>query len=165
MYRNQIILSVLVAAVVLLPSSASAGDYRELCMSAAKVCTYTGPQAPVLRADVCLSTAGGITLKGTAPCASGQYPYYVEHGEVVDPQTGEIAAYIPLDNACSQPGRCVDGPGPGVTEEYPMCCFVNSSGVEVCVDGTGCGGTLWFCYDGVSNPDGTVTCFAGEQLG
>lgn len=165
MYRNRIILSLLVASIVALPSSASAGTYRELCMSASRVCTYTGPEAPMLGLDVCLSTSAMITLKGTGPCATGQYAYSVAHGEVIDPTTGEVAAYIPLDDACSQLGRCADGPAPGDTEEYPMCCFVNGSGIEVCVGGLNCGGTLWFCYDGVSNSDGTVTCFAGEQLG
>lgn len=61
MYRNQIILSVLVAAVVLLPSSASAGDYRELCMSALSnvlMCCFSNSSV-----EVCVHGGGcGVTL-------------------------------------------------------------------------------------------------------
>jgi hypothetical protein len=158
-------MSLLTAAIVSIPSSANAGEYRNLCMSASQYCMYTGPDAPLLRADVCLSSAGILTLKGTAPCPSQAWAYYVEHGEVVDPSTSVIAAYIPLDDACSHPGMCEKGPPPDGSQEYPMCCYVDGSGSQVCVYGLNCGGTLWFCYDGVCNDDGTTTCFESEQLG
>jgi hypothetical protein len=166
MYTNQITLSLLVVAAVSIPSSASASEYRDLCQSASKLCIYTGPNAPVLRAGVCLSSAGDITLKGTAPCPSDTWPYYVEYGEVVDPVTGQVDAYIPLDDACTKEGLCEKAPPPDGSQEFPMCCYVNQNGDEVCVDGMiSCGGTLWFCHDGVSNEDGSITCFAAEQTG
>lgn len=164
MYRKQVILSIPIAAAVSLLSDASAGQYRNLCMSAANYCTYTGPDAPLMQAEVCLSRAGVITHKGTAPCPSDTRAYYVEHGEVVDPHTGQVEAYIPLDDACSQ-GMCDKGPPPDGTLEFPMYCYVDGSGTEVCVNGLNCGGTLWFCYYGVCNDDGTVTCFEGNQQG
>ncbi|PRQ02589.1 hypothetical protein ENSA5_22340 [Enhygromyxa salina] len=164
MHRNQFIFTALVAALVAQPASASASTSRNLCMAAASHCTYTGPDAPVLAAEVCLSAAAGITLKGEGGCGVDARAYWLEHGEVVDPQTGEVAAYIPLDDRCSEAGMCDKAP-PGGTQEMPMCCFYNSSGGEVCVNGLDCGGTLWFCYDGVSNDDGTVTCFEAEQHG
>ncbi|PRQ02495.1 hypothetical protein ENSA5_22460 [Enhygromyxa salina] len=164
MNRKQLILSALVAAVVTPAASASASTYRNLCMAAASQCTYTGPDAPVLAAEVCLSRAGVITLKDQT-CAADTRGYFVEHGEVVDPQTGEVAAYIPLDDRCGEAGMCSKAPPPGDSQEMPICCFYNSSGVEVCVNGNTCGGTLWFCHDGVSNDDGTVTCFQSEQYG
>ncbi len=92
-------------------------------------------------------------------CPDGSWPYYVEAGEVVDPITNEVAAYIPLDDACDQPGLCVEGPPPPGAQEFPMCCTGIASGEETCVSGASCGGQLYFCIDGVSNEDGTVTCF------
>ena len=77
---------------------------------------------------------------------------------------GSVEAYLPLDNACGQAGLCIDGPPPDGSQEYPMCCYVDMNGNEICVNGLTCGGTLWYCHDGVSNSDGTVTCFAGEQI-
>jgi hypothetical protein len=165
MYRNQITLMMLAATVALLPSSAGATEYRSLCMSAPKHCTHTGPDAPVLRADVCLATSGEITLKGVDSCPSGSWPYYVDYGEVIDPIKGWVQAYIPLDDACGFPGMCDKAPPPDGSQEFPMCCYVNQDGVQVCVEDLDCGGTLWFCYDGVCNDDGTITCFQGNQQG
>lgn len=165
MPHKQITLIFLVTAAVSIPSSAGASEYRNLCTSAASYCTPTGPDAPQLHADVCLSRTGAVTLKGTAPCASDTWPYYIDHGEVVDPTTGQVQPYLPLDDACGQAGMCDKGPPPGDSQELPMCCYVDELGDQVCVYGANCGGTVWFCYDGVSNPDGTVTCFSGEQLG
>jgi hypothetical protein len=162
MYRNRVTLTLLVIATLTLPWSANASTYRNLCMSAPGYCTPTGTQVSRLDANVCLSKAGGITLKGTAPCPSNAWAYYVEHGEVVDP-TGRVEAYLPLDNACGQAGLCVDGPAPDGSQEFGMCCYVDEDGEWVCVPGVLCGGTLWYCYDGVSNSDGTVTCFEAEQ--
>jgi len=97
-------------------------------------------------------------------CPTGTWPYFVRYGEVVDPVTNSVVAYIPLDNACDNPGLCVDGPVPPDAQPYPMCCTGNTSGGDsTCVHGVDCGGTLWFCVDGVSNMDGTVTCFDAAE--
>ena len=97
-------------------------------------------------------------------CPTGTWAYFLRFGEVTDPTTNSVAAYIPLDNACDNPGLCVDGPPPIGAEPYAMCCTGNTSGGDsTCVHGISCGGTLWFCYDGVSNMDGTVTCFDAAE--
>ncbi|NJK32404.1 MAG: hypothetical protein HC927_08335 [Deltaproteobacteria bacterium] len=116
----------------------------------------------MLQAQVCFSATTGAILKGSS-CPKDARPYYVEHGEIVDPMTGSVAAYIPLDNACTVPGVCVappEGHVPG--PEYPICCDDD----EKCTnwDGGACAGTLYFCVDWVCNEDGTVTCFESEEL-
>jgi len=148
-------------ALLLAPVNADA-SYRELCSSSPRACDYTGPDAPMLAANVCHGSTG-TWLMGSE-CPSGTWPYYVKHGEVVDPLTNLIAAYIPLDDAC--PKLCVDGPPPPDAEPYPMCCTGNTSGGDsTCVSGVhGCTGTVWYCHDGVSNQDGTVTCFNAQEF-
>ncbi|NJK31580.1 MAG: hypothetical protein HC927_03705 [Deltaproteobacteria bacterium] len=71
-------------------------------------------------------------------------------------------AYIPVLNACSIPGICVAPPqGHDPGWESPICC---DDADGTCWPGTECGGTVYFCHDGVSNEDGTVTCFEKEEL-
>lgn len=153
-------LPALVLALLVAPADVSA-QYRYLCTSIPAACMYTGPNAPVLKADVCYGSAIGIRLKGSAPCPSGSWPYFVDAGEVIDPVTNAVAAYIPLDDACGQPGLCVDGPPPGGTQEYPMCCNSNNVCTHNTVD---CQGTKLFCHDGVCEPDGTITCFHADPI-
>ena len=137
-------------------------SYRDLGTSSPGACEYTGPDAPTLAAEVCHGTAG-TWLRGEV-CPAGTWAYFVRYGEVIDPMTNVVAAYIPLDNACASPGLCVDAPPPAEAQPYPMCCTVNTSGAgSTCVSGADCGGTLWFCFDGVSNEDGTVTCFDAAE--
>jgi hypothetical protein len=145
-------------AVLLSPADAGA-QYRYLCTSIPSACTYTGPLASKLNAEVCYGSAIGIRLKGTAPCPTGSWPYSVDYGEIVDPVVNAVVAYIPLDDACSRPGLCVDGPPPGGAQEYPMCCTDGK-----CYQGASCGGTLWWCNDGVCNEDGTITCFDKDPI-
>jgi hypothetical protein len=152
-------LPTLALALALQPGDVVA-QYRYLCTSIPSACTYTGPDAPALKENVCYGSTTGIRLMSGSSCPSGSWPYFVEYGEVVDPLTNQVAAYIPLDDACAQPGLCVAGPPPPGAQEFPMCCTGNTSGGDqTCVNGTSCGGTLWFCFDGVCNEDGTVTCF------
>lgn len=153
----------LVALGLLSPHDVSAANayatYRHLCFSVPAACTYTGPDAPELNANVCFGRKTGVRLMGTASCPSGSWPFYVSYGELVDPTTNEVAAYVPLDDACAKPGICVQGPPPPDAQEFPMCCTGNASGEETCYHGVSCGGQLYFCWDGVSNADGTVSCF------
>jgi hypothetical protein len=149
-------------ALVLLPGDVGA-TYRYLCTSIPSACTYTGPNAAVLKANVCFGSATGIRLMSGGSCPTGSWPYFVEYGEVVDPITNEVAAYVPLDNACDHPGICVDGPPPPGAQAFPMCCTGNASGEETCVSGASCGGVLYYCDDGVCNEDGTVTCFTAVE--
>jgi hypothetical protein len=113
-----------------------------------------------LLADVCYSPASNaITLKGTAPCPSGTNTFNVIYGEVLDSLTGEVAAYVPLDDACAA-GRCAEYVPHDDPQEDTICCEDGGP----CWPGGTCGGILYWCFDGVSNLDGTVTCFNAEEL-
>ena len=160
-YRSVVGLTVVTLALVLLSPGSVAGQYRELCTSVPSQCDYRGPDAPLLQANVCFGSAIGIRLM-SGSCPSGTWPYHVKHGEVVDPITNQVAAYIPLDDACTKPGICVAGPPPAGAQEYPMCC-TGSGGSETCYSNSSCGGTLWWCLDGVCNADGTITCFERQD--
>ena len=151
-----------IALALLLKPEAAGAQYRYLCTSVPAACTYTGPDAPYLKADACYGSATGIRLMSGGACPTGSWPYFVDAGEVVDPITGEVAAYIPLDDACERPGLCVEGPPPPGTQEEPICCdqdYVCTSASGPC----GAGYSVWFCHDGVSNDDGTVTCFDATE--
>lgn len=91
-------------------------------------------------------------------CPTGSWPYFVKYG-IVDPFTGIVTGFVPVDDACSRPGLCMPGYlAPPSTWEAPMCCI---GGTCYPVDGTnGCeGGELLFCTDGATNEDGTISCF------
>jgi hypothetical protein len=163
MHRVQFILPAVAIGLLIGAVDVHAGQYRHLCTST-RACAYSSTNVPFLNTNVCYSATSGVRLKGTAPCPSGSWPYYLDYGEVIDPVTNAVAAYIPLDNACSEAGRCVDGPPPDGAQEYPMCCTTDSQGYETCWNGGACGGTLWWCEDGVCNDDGTITCFEKEAL-
>lgn len=100
-----------------------ANGYQYLCMAKPGQCEYAPSTAPVLNADVCYnSTTGVVKIKGVNNCTTGSYPFFVDRGEVIDPQTNEVQAYIALTDACAL-GYCVahdpnDPPG----EEGGMCC-------------------------------------------
>ena len=150
-------LTLLTLAIIATPLTADA-EYRYLCTSVPRACEYTPASVPKLLADVCYSpTSNAIHLKGTAPCLNGARAFTVIYGEVVDPQTGSVAAYTPLDDACGA-GRCIDYVPHDDPQEYTMCCENGGP----CWPGGGCDGVLYWCHDGVCNEDGTVTCFNAE---
>jgi hypothetical protein len=148
----------LVLGLAIVPAAADA-EYRQLCSSIPTACDYTGPDAPKLDVDVCYGSATGARLK-TGACPTGTWAYHVTHGEVVDPASNEVAAYVPLDDRCSVPGACVDYIPHDDGWENVLCCL---SAAECYLGGT-CGGVLFWCSDGVSNEDGTVTCFNPEEV-
>jgi hypothetical protein len=155
--------------LALIPTSVDASTYRNLCLSVPEACDPIHDLvAPPLNAAVCYTSAGSITLKGASECPTGSWAYYLESGEVTDPVTNAVAAYLPLENACNKPGYCLDGPPAPDAQEYPICCTspsgTSGSGDETCVNWDGssstpCAGSLWICLDGVTNMDGTVECF------
>jgi hypothetical protein len=150
--------TLLTLALIAIPLTADA-EYRYLCTSVPGACEYTPSNVPKLLADVCYTpSTNAITLKGTAPCPEGTRAFNVIYGEVVDPQTGQVSAYAPLDDACGA-GRCVDYVPHDDPQEYPMCC---DNGGPCWPATPGCGGMLYWCHDGVCNDDGTVTCFDAE---
>ena len=151
-------LAVVVVALGLVCSQdATATNYRDLCSAVPGECEFTGPDAPVLAVHVCWTRATSTaTLMSGPTCPTGSWPYAVEHG-VVDPLSHIVTGFVPLDDACSRPGLCQPGYlAPPTTWEAPMCCL---DGTCWPADGFNCSGELLFCAYGVSNDDGTVTCF------
>lgn len=144
-------------------SHAHATTFNDLCSSVPSACEYTGPTAPVLALNVCWSrTTTTARLMTGATCATGSWPYSVKYG-VVDPLTGIVTGFVPLDDACSRPGLCSPGYlAPPSTWSAPMCCVDG-----VCwpwVGGTACAGEILACNEGVTNEDGTVECFDDENV-
>lgn len=156
----QLLAGLALATVIGAPQPAQA-EYRDLCDSA-RVCEYTGPNAPLLDMDVCLDLSGQVMLKGSTACSAGSVPFHARYGEVYDAVLGLVVAYTPLADACTVPGLCETVPGDfaGDMEEEEAICCIGS----ICWPGSDCGGTLLWCHDGVSNEDGTVTCFVAETL-
>jgi hypothetical protein len=127
-----------------------AAGYQHLCMSKPSQCDYAPRTAPVLAANVCYSSLTGlVVLKGSGSCALGSYPFFVEHGEVVNPVTNEVQAYIALADACSM-GFCVaNNPSDPPGEEGAMCCDASN----------GCG-----LSDGICPPEKVaVWCPDGQE--
>lgn len=148
-------------AIATLASTDAHADYRYLCTSVPSACEYVPDDSvPVLDADVCFGSAIGIRLKGTGSCPTGSWPYYVYYGEVTNPLTNAVDAFIPLENACEVPGLCAEYVEHTGGQSAPMCCDEEYT----CWPNSGCGGSLWWCHDGVSNLDGTVTCFHAEEI-
>ena len=93
-----------------------------LCASVPAECDYAPDTAPVLDATVCYQTGMPVVLESVGGCSAGYVSYWVGAGEVIDPNTGEVAAYIPLKNACVA-GYCIeDDPNDPPGEEGAMCC-------------------------------------------
>lgn len=162
MFRR--IISILPFVLVLGYSFVAQAEYRDLCLSVPAACDWSGPNVPKFDADVCWSSSTGLVAKGSLPCPSGSWPYHLGFGEVIDPVTGEVQAYAPLDEACSVPGLCLDGPPPPGAQEHAICC---EWGVCVDLDTVPCDSstsTAYICYDGVSNQDGTIDCFEGDEI-
>lgn len=149
------------ASSLLLSADVDASQYRPFCGSHLDACEYTGPDAPVLRADVCWD--GNQAILEVGDCPTGSWPYHVDYGEVLDPLTNEVQAYVPLDWACDVPDICVAGPPPQEASSVPICCY-GSTCYEPTDDGCPAGSTAVMCKSGVSNLDGTVTCFEGSDL-
>lgn len=155
--------SIALLTVALMLVAGPAHAYRDLCLSVSAACEWSGPNVAVINADVCWSTATGVRAKGTAPCPPGSNPYHLKYGEVIDPTTGQIQAFAPLDDACAH-GICFDGPPPGNTEAQAICC---EFGICVPLNEVLCNGTesvAYYCDEGVTNLDGTVDCYSGEPI-
>jgi hypothetical protein len=152
--------TLLALALIVIPSTADA-EYRHLCTSVPGACEYSPANVPKLLADVCYDPSNNaITLKGPTACQPGLTTYTVIYGEVLNPVTQAVAAYVPLDDACAA-GRCVDYVPHDDPQESPICCENGGP----CWPGSSCGGVLYWCNDGVCNEDGTVTCFSAEMMG
>jgi hypothetical protein len=155
-------ITVVGATILTWPLDATAS--RPLCTSVPAACEYTGPDAPWFGGEVCWSRTTGVHAKGTGECPSGQWPYHLDYGEIVDPITSEVAGYVPLDWACSHQGLCEPGYAPPGEDSLAMvlCCdWGICTAFSADFDCDGPGSQLLYCYDGVCNDDGTITCFEG----
>lgn len=151
-------LSVLAALLALAPERVEAGEYRSLATSAPKAVVYTGPDAPLLRANVCWNRVD-VRLKGTAPCPTNSSPYYVEYGEVIDPLQGLVIAYVPLNDACAA-GFCIEAPPSGPLAAAPLCCNAALDDCYLYTQGQ-CDDEIVFCEQAATNEDGSISCFDG----
>lgn len=127
-----------------------------------RYCEWSGPNVPMLDHEVCCQfDADGAACAlpdERGGCAAGS-PYYCEHGEVFG--TG-VVCYQTFKDACEL-GWCVDMPElPPPVQAHMMCCndgACQEVSVQELVDCFDNEGTILHCDDGVSNADGTVTCF------
>jgi hypothetical protein len=149
-------LSILAVALLFAPAQADAGQNPSLCTSVGKACVKTGPQAPVLRADVCWNQIH-LQLKGSGDCPVGSWPYWVDFGEVIDPILGLVIAYVQLPDACDM-GMCVTSPVPDGTTAEPICC--PNPGQNDCEPDEGfCPEEyIVWCDQAASNDDGSISC-------
>lgn len=99
-------------------------------------CVYSPPTAAAFDGEVCWNGVSA-RAKGAGACLTTELQYHLQHGEVIDPLTGLVAAYAPVPDACDV---LLDGCG-----EY--------QGVEELVDGYAC-----------CNPK-TGDCFAPDENG
>ncbi|NJK32368.1 MAG: hypothetical protein HC927_08140 [Deltaproteobacteria bacterium] len=109
--------------------------------------------APVYGKTICC--AGGSCFPSTGGCQDGEQLFDCRLGEV--DATGQAHCYFEVLDYCDV-HTCPPGGGGGWEDD--ICCVD-----DVCVPLPGwaeCDGDIWFCLDGVSNEDGTVTCFEAE---
>ncbi|PRP96052.1 hypothetical protein ENSA7_68660 [Enhygromyxa salina] len=155
--RHRTVFTLLTLVLIAIPSTADA-EYRYLCTSVPGACEYTPANVPKLLADVCYYPSSNTSrIKGTAPCPSGSRAFSVIYGEIVDPQIGQVSAYVPVDDACAA-GFCAEYEPHDDPLESTICCETGGP----CWPGGVCQGTIYWCHDGVCNEDGTVTCFNAE---
>jgi hypothetical protein len=145
------------ALVLGLAFSQDAHAYADLCSSVPGECEYASLSAPVLAANVCWSrTTSTARLMTGATCPTGSFAFFVKYG-VVDPLSQVVTGFVPLEDACSRPGLCQPSYlAPPTTWAAAMCCV---DGTCWPADGLSCSGELLLCSNGVTNEDGTVTCF------
>ena len=109
--------------------------------------------APVYAQPVCCDDASCYESDG-GWCPDSLQPYYCELGEVL--ASKEVACYVEVPDYCD--AFPCGAPGyQAQPQSYLMCC---NAGVcwHLYDDGACELNDVYWCDDGVSNPDGTVTC-------
>ena len=129
----------------------------------ARFCKWTGPDAPLLEADVCCNFDNDYAScwlpsnKDKCPTRSQRY---CKHGEILSGQG--VVCYQSFPSTCDL-GHCVDGPDlPPDVQEDLLCCSPGACqeiAPALIWDCEGNGGTISWCADGMSNLDGSITCF------
>jgi hypothetical protein len=125
-----------------------------------RYCQWTGPDAPILNTDVCCDidddAAACVLPNVTGRCSIGS-PYYCKYGQV---SGAGVVCFQPFPSACAL-GLCVQAPDvPPPVQALLGCCSPGGACVEILPSQAGdCEGSFIACTDGVSNEDGTITCF------
>ncbi|GEM_PF-6392868 len=123
------------------PESPEFSELLDLC-EATTACTYAPPTAPQLHAEVCWDQrTARVVLADINGCEQDTEAMNLQYGEVIDDDTLEVAAYLPLQDACEL-GYCVQGPSTAVEDE--MCCTANGC---TPYSGGACAGEIVFCFD------------------
>lgn len=117
-------------------------------------CQPAGPDAAWWDDELCCAGAQCVETT-TAGCPKGKGKYWCDHVEI--DSEGIITCLFKVPAYCDT--HDCSAPAPGYQpqpESNVMCCYA-----EGCYDpmGASCGGILYWCDDGVSNANGTVTCF------
>ena len=129
-----------------------------------RYCQWTGPGAPSLNRDVCCDIQGGaaacVLPTSSGRCSIGSR-YYCKYGQA---SSVGVVCQQPFPSACAA-GFCVQMPEvPPPTEALLACCSPGGACVEIeWAQGLDCEGYFMVCENGVSNDDGTVTCFGGTS--
>ncbi|NJK33452.1 MAG: hypothetical protein HC927_14190 [Deltaproteobacteria bacterium] len=160
--RKAITLGLALTAGMLLVTKSESADadeqYQHFCSTVPSACPKIGPDAPVLRANVCWNGTNA-TLEGSG-CAAGTYPFYVDFG-TVDPLSGVVQAYVSLPDACALGYCTVLAPSQmPPTDEGVVCC--DPSDGTCTLDVEDCLGEVLYCDDYETNGDGTVDCLDPE---
>jgi hypothetical protein len=110
--------------------------------------------APRWDKAVCCNDTGCVASR-SGTCSTGRKAYYCELGELL--ASGQVSCYFEVPNYCDV-FPCAPGfqTWPQANE---MCC-PDGGDCWTVDDLTDCEiGDLYWCGDGVTNSDGTVTCF------
>lgn len=150
-----IITLIIVAATSTAPGQPLA-DLCDLAYTSTGTPTFCEPHpdgAPHYDDTVCCDTQGCVIARAGS-CDEKRKPYYCELGEVW--ASGEVTCYFEVPSYCDV-FPCEPGFQTWPQELY-LCCY---EGIcwELSPSGDNCEPlNIYWCQDGVSNPDGTITC-------
>jgi hypothetical protein len=146
----------LITTLITSPASTGVRDLCEVVHRETGVPTICQPHkqgAPVYDAEVCCAGGSCFAATGSA-CQAGEVLYYCGLGH--DLVAGETACYFEVPSYCDL-FACDRSYSP-TPQEGTICC---NQGIcwEYQVGTNGCEiGDIYWCGDGITNPDGTVTC-------
>jgi len=138
------------------PAASGAPDLCEVVHTATGVptiCEVHKVGAPIYDGNVCCSD-GACSAAQASACRIGQL-YYCELG--AETSSGGVVCYFEVPNYCDV-FACEFAPTPD-PQEGSMCCSqgicwdfnINTNDCEL--------GDIFWCGDGATNADGTVSCF------
>jgi hypothetical protein len=128
----------------------------------ARYCKWSGPDAPIWRADVCctIDNDGAACSKPDARsgCPTGAKRWYCEYGSV--DALGGVTCYQPFPDAC-EAGMCVKVPDqPPTVTEFVICCGPGGACQYVeAVESEQCEYELLSCDYGYMDDNGVVECW------